>query len=278
MKGTNLAAKMTLEMFPASASTPQQETAGLRTTRVFAVDPGQREGATILYPSGRSRTEDFLTFVKRLEEGDVVCTESTMHAYRPKDRREVIEAADARGVEMWAMRSIFTSRARKELALEKSDLNDAKAIRHFFTTRRNVFYRLRPSPRRLGTINEPGTPRFEVNRRLVALRREGYPGYRDLHEATISIVAAVALEFQLSMRAFNRLLGFHATGYPNIARSNRNKHGAGKKAEQRGEKLRGYRKAARAWYQALRASASLPQQETAGLHTSTPAEDSYANS
>jgi hypothetical protein len=258
----------------ASALSPQQETAGPSTsTLLYAVDPGQREGATILHPSGRTSIREFQEFVQTLKPGTIVATESTVHAYRPKDRRELIEAADARGVEMWAMRSLFTSRARKELGIEKSDANDARAILHYFQTRRNLFYRLRPSPRRLGTVNEAGTPRFEANAQLVALRREGYADHRGKHlVATISVLAEVALKFGLSMRSFNVLCGFFGTGYPSLARSNRNKHGAGKKAELRSGKMKEIRREARRYYQVLRASARSPQQETAGPITSTPEE------
>lgn len=155
------------------------------------------------------------------------------------------------------MRSIFTSRGRKELGLpKKSDPNDVQAIRHFFLTRPNLFYRLQAAPHRLGTKREPGTPRYEVNARLVALRREGYPGFGGKHkhaEATIEVTAQVGCEFGLSSRAFDRLLGFHATGYPNIARSNRNRHDAGEKPELRGEKMKNFRRRTRTRFQKLRA-------------------------
>jgi len=236
-----------------SASPPQLEEVGhLASTQIYAVDPGQREGATIIYPDGQIVVKDFLEFTQELEPGDLVATESTMHAYRPTDRKDVIEAAEFSGAQLWGMRSIFTSRARKELGLDKSDEADAKSILHYFNTRRNLFYRLQPTPARLGTINEPGTPRFEVNRRLVMMRRDGYRGYDGHIEATVAVVAAVAHEFKLSSRAFDRLLGFHAAGYPNIARSNRNKHGAGKDEALRPAKMRDIRRAARKWYSCLR--------------------------
>jgi hypothetical protein len=172
--------------------------------------------------------EDLEAFAKRNPDS-IIATESTIHGYRAKTRESLLQVSKKHNVVWMAARSIFTSRARG--GAKSDDKADARAIWKNFTERPGLFYRLRPPSETLslGTINKPGTPRFEANVRLVALRREGYPGFEGHREASIFVLDQVAREFNLNRRERDTLAGFHACGYGSLWRSNRNKHGVGRK-------------------------------------------------
>jgi hypothetical protein len=245
--------------FDATALLPRCENNGHDTTprRIFAVDPGQRGGCAISCPDERGVIfKDFLQFIQNNSQpGDFFVAESTAHLYNPIDRKQLIEAAQLYNVEIWVCRSVHTSRGRAAIRPKieredgsiddgKDDPTDALAIRYLWETKPKLFYKLDFYDNSLGTKTKPGTARFELNIRLVEARRNKYQNFNeDGHHATMVIAAEVATEFNLSNRQFDKLCGFNGCGYPNIARSDRNLHAAGRSHSK--TVMKNYRKKAR---------------------------------
>jgi hypothetical protein len=230
------------------------QSAPFTTALLFSVDPAEAKLSHIYNGSSYSENKSVEDFVISLPRGSKVLTESTIHLYHRKTRYSLIDAADKAGVEIWCMRSVFTSRHRDG---DKDDYKDARAIWFAYEENPALFYRLRKYAG-LGAKTQPGTPRYEINHRLVDLRRLDYPGYKDLHSATRGVVADVAVKFGFGYRKFRQLLGDNGCGYPNIARSNRNKHGAGKKPELRKEKMQAWSREAKATFKKFRAQSHSP--------------------
>jgi hypothetical protein len=249
------------------APVPLRSLVGPTTPALYAVDPGERKNCSVW--DGTSLTEEkyFASFLLSLPSGSTVVTETTAHLYKPENRDALVSAARKAGVTLLAARSVYTARRRGDA--QKTDDNDAIFIYWLYQEKPYLFSPMRLSSEvvHLGTKNEPGTSRQRVNRRLVLSRRTGYTDLQDIPEflrgsglpdhgiASIAICAAHAAEKGWGVRRLRRLAGDYAQGYPNIFRSNRNKHGIGKKFEGEGRLRRlsqTQRETLRTWSRLLR--------------------------
>jgi hypothetical protein len=230
----------------ARALPPLQSTVGPASPALlYAVDPGERKDCSVYDGQVLTQEKDFEVFLRTLPAGAVVVTETTAHLYKPARRDSLVSAARERGIQLLAARSVYTARRRG--VSKKTDDNDALFIFWLYLERPDLFGEMKLSSEvvHLGTKNEPGSSRQRVNRKLILSRREGYAnlevpaflvdtGLPNHGVASIAIYAAHAAEMGWGFRRLRRLAGDYAKGYPNIFRSNRNKHGIGKKFDTSG--------------------------------------------
>lgn len=199
--------------------------------------------------------DELLEVLAALKMNARLISESTFESFNIDKRRKLVEKAKAGGHEWLVMPTRQTPRMRNELGVEKDDVNDVLAIRHYARTR--------PEGLKPPTIREDVADKIVIreaaNAELMVLRREyekvanksalgfkfvshketyakevseSLPDYSTLpdirkamlgdgkkYSAPLLAVAGVAAKHARNRKDYEYILGLYANGYPCQTRS-----------------------------------------------------------
>lgn len=275
MKGTNWAAKQTLEMFPEKGNTDSGvcatptascaiTTAAPESGKRWAFDWGSRVGKLVFVniddPAEVLYAEKLEYFIRE-QKPAALYGEATFESYEVDRYNYVLGVAHMFKVPIYTLRTSITAHVRGDR--EKDDLGDARVIAEVAKAGRVHFRTARPRGQK-----EEGYSalRKKINKTLVKLRREGYPKTDPVLQAALNSLPAVVdvpqdlrsvvmrnkkfspsftLSYTIAARLvreiggnrkdFDRQTGLYGAGYPSLLRSNALHHGLGPKLRKKGD-------------------------------------------